>query len=283
MQLNKFDPDKIKVLKSVVSCAEEFGIPFVIIGASARDLFLTCLHNIAPSRLTMDVDFAVKVKDWEHFNQFRHKLIEKSGFKEDEDPNHPERMISPDGEHADILPFDGIEDSNGSIFWPKENIEMSVVGFEDAFETAEKITLPTDSDALEVTVAPLPSIAMLKLLAWGERENDQQNRRKHVKDIHMIIENYSMINSSRLEKGPDTDLAELYADALMTGARLLGRDIRRICSENTERKLDEILKGQTKSQGHCLFNQDLRKHCYGDYQRARKLTIALYEGFQEGK
>ena len=281
MQLSQLDPEKLKVLKSIISCAEEIRIPIVLIGASARDVFLTGIHKIPPSRSTMDVDFAVRVKNWDHFNQFRKKLIEQDGFKKDEDPKHPERLISPDGKWADILPFDGIEDKNGSIFWPEDNIEMSVLGFEDAFGSAQIVKLPTDSNFLEVSVATLPGISMLKLLAWMDRQHDIQNRRKHVKDIYVIIENYSMINSKRLEKGPDSDLEELYPDALLTGARLLGRDIRKLCNKNTEAKLDDLLQEQTKSQGNCLFNQDLRKYCYGDYKRAKQLVTALYEGFKE--
>ena len=46
-------------------------------------------------------------------------------------------------------------------------------------------------------------------------------------------------------------------------------------------KLDDLLQNQTKSQGNCLFNQDLRKYCYGDYKRAKELVTALYEGFKE--
>lgn len=74
---------------------------------------------------------------------------------------------------------------------------------------------------------------------------------------------------------------EMGIPIVMIGAS--ARDIRRICSENTDKKLTKLLENQTKDKGYCLFNQDLRKHCYGEFQRAKELTYALYEGFKEGK
>ncbi len=283
MHSSKIEPGKLKVLEAVLKSAEAENMPIALIGASARDIFLVGIHNISPTRKTMDVDFAVKVKNWAHYRRLRNYLVEKMNFNEAPETNHPERLIDPYGNCLDILPFGGVEDKKeGSIVWPEDNVKMSIIGFNDAFQSAEDLKVSDGSNTLIIPVVSLPGIVLLKIIAWIDRENDIHNRRKHIKDIYTIISHYSSINSNRLITGTDSDLAEMHDNAILTGSRLLGRDLRRLCSKETETKIDSLLKRQSENKGECLFNQDLREHCRGSYAKAKELIQTLYTGFQEG-
>ena len=51
------------VVQALQGVAQALGIDYFLMGAAARDLMLEHAHNIPPSRLTEDVDFAVSVPD----------------------------------------------------------------------------------------------------------------------------------------------------------------------------------------------------------------------------
>ncbi len=283
MLLSRIEPEKMIVFKEVLSSAAAEHIPIALIGAFARDVFLVGIHNISPTRKTMDVDWAVKVKDWAHYKRLRDNLILEKNFKEAPEKNHPERLVDSSGNCVDILPFGGVEDvSKSSITWPEDDSQMSMLGFEEAFQSAVELTVSDGTSTLAVPVVGLTGIVLLKIIAWTDRESNLHARRKHVKDIHTIISHYTRISSDRLKTGADSDLAEMYPDAILTGARLLGRDLRRLCHKETEMALDKLFKRQSASKGECLFNQDFRDHCQGSYTKAKALVQALYMGFLEG-
>jgi predicted nucleotidyltransferase len=283
MLLSRIEPEKLIVFKEVLASAAAEHIPIALIGAFARDVFLVGIHNISPTRKTMDVDWAVKVKDWAHYKRLRDNLILKKNFKEAPEKNHPERLVDSSGNCVDILPFGGVEDvSKSSITWPEDDSQMSMLGFEEAFQSAVELMVSDGTSTLAVPVVGLTGIVLLKIIAWTDRENNLRARRKHIKDIHTIISHYTRISSDRLKTGADSDLAEMYPDAILSGARLLGRDLRRLCHKETEMALDKLFKRQSASKGECLFNQDFRDHCQGSYTKAKALVQALYMGFLEG-
>ncbi len=170
----------------------------------------------------------------------------------------------------------------GYIVWPEDNVKMSIIGFDEAFQSAENLKVSDGSITLIIPVVSLSGIVLLKIIAWIDRENDLRNRRKHVKDVYAIISHYSMINSDRLKTGTDSDLSEMYDNAILTGARLPGRDLRRLCRKETKFQIDKLLKKQSEGKGECLLNQDLREHWRGSYARSRELVQTLYKGFLEG-
>lgn len=59
------------VVQSLQVVAQPLGVDYFLMGAAARDLMLRHAHNIAPSRLTEDVDFAVSVPDRPSFESLR--------------------------------------------------------------------------------------------------------------------------------------------------------------------------------------------------------------------
>jgi predicted nucleotidyltransferase len=68
---------------------------------------------------------------------------------------------------VDLIPFGGIETSPGIIMWPPDMaIMMNVAGFGDALAAAVNVEV---SPGMEIKVASLPGIAILKIFAWADR------------------------------------------------------------------------------------------------------------------
>jgi len=78
--IGKIDPKTVEVLRTVNVVLAELEIPYVIIGATARDLVLHFGHGAKIQQATTDVDFAIQVPDWEMFNQLKDRLCEE-GFE----------------------------------------------------------------------------------------------------------------------------------------------------------------------------------------------------------
>jgi predicted nucleotidyltransferase len=58
------DPIVIAILRNVAEEARSEGIPYMLVGATARDILLTHVFGLATRRATYDVDFAIAVRDW---------------------------------------------------------------------------------------------------------------------------------------------------------------------------------------------------------------------------
>ena len=73
----KIDPSAESTLKIVNEVTSDLDIPYLIIGATARDMVLHYGYNTPVQRATTDIDFAFQVESWEHF-----ATIEKKARKE---------------------------------------------------------------------------------------------------------------------------------------------------------------------------------------------------------
>ena len=183
-------PSGLVEMYRAVSDSSE-GLPFLIVGAMARDLVLHHGFGAPIERGTRDVDFAIRVDSWEDFHELKVRLL-GNGFMEDSRLNYRFRFT--DSEEfeweMDILPFGEIEDESGDIAWPPDNeVAMSMLGFADALEYSWEVTL---SEGCVVKVATPISMIVLKLVAWTER--DRSLRAKDASDVGYIIKNYNKIS-----------------------------------------------------------------------------------------
>jgi predicted nucleotidyltransferase len=143
----------------------------------------------------------------------------------------------------DILPFGGIADSKGEIRWPQdENIVMSVIGFEDAYQAAQTVRVRA-TPPLDIPVASPAGLAIMKTIAWADRPAE---RSRDARDLAHVIENYLDIGNYERLLEDHMDLAEVENfDYVRAGARLLGRDIATIGKPETVDKIKDILAGET--------------------------------------
>ena len=101
---------------------------------------------------------------------------------------------------------------------------MVVLGFREAMEAAVAVKLP---GGMEVAVASLPALALLKLFAWADRRCTQPG--KDAGDLWLLLRNYlDAGNRERLyDEARHLFEAPAYDDDL-AGAWLLGSDARQL-------------------------------------------------------
>ena len=199
-------------------------VRFLLVGAMARDLLLSFAHGIEARRATEDLDFAFAVDDWRAFAELRGALL-GSGFAEVAGVAH---RLSYDGYRVDLIPFGGVEHVDGMIDWPPpQDTRMVVLGFREAMAAAVAVKLP---GGMEVAVASLPALALLKLFAWADRRYTQPG--KDAGDLWLLLRNYlDAGNRERLyDEASHLFEATDYDDDL-AGAWLLGADARQLLAK----------------------------------------------------
>ncbi len=245
-----------ELLKKLTDYFQSIGSDFYVIGATARDIILSGIHNQPSARRTVDLDIAIAIKDWEKFEQISKDICEIDGFQKSsiQKQHFLYKLIF----KLDIVPFGEVAKADNNIYWPpEEEFAMSVVGFT---EVANKTLSVTIDDEFTVKVASLPGICILKLVAFNDRKY-QTN--KDADDLAFIIENYLDINTERAA----TEYYEIYEvenfNTFTAGASLLSKDIKSILWENEGAMhtviqiLEEELKLEVESP---LMNQIIETH-----------------------
>ena len=196
---------------------------FYLIGALARDSWFSQDDIIA--RGTKDVDFAVFVPSRSDYDLLKENLIKNHGFIQSS--GNEFALISPEGLKIDLLPFGEIENEDREVLLEGKGLtSISLAGFEEVYKQGvRKIEYGTQ---FEFKVATLPSIVMLKLIAYEDRSDE---RGKDIVDIQSILRYYDRIEDTLIydihfdqlgEKGLSEELA----------ARVIGREINQILSES---------------------------------------------------
>jgi predicted nucleotidyltransferase len=239
-----------EVLRLVFTTATELNITAFIVGATARDIILNHIYKIDIDRATSDIDFGVAVNNWNEYQLLKKTLIESKGFQIDEEGQ--EQRLWYKSTKIDLVPYGGLADPESEIaFPPKDEFVMNTSGFTEAYQNAYAVQL---TDNLIVHVASLAGLALLKLVAYNDRPAE---RRDDLKDIWFLIRNYiDAGNFDRLfsEDASDGDLAVEDFDNEKTGARLLGRDIAPLLTNQSQNIILEILSEEKPKLGVYKFD-----------------------------
>jgi predicted nucleotidyltransferase len=231
------DPVTLQILSVVNRVAAQLELPYVVVGATARDLLLFHVFGIPVTRATADVDFAVAMDSWEKFRELRVALLTSGHFREGK-MEHRVYLKAPsvkDEIPVDLIPFGGVAEAD-AIHWPPDReTVMAVVGFEDALAAA--VHVQVDSD-LTIPVASLAGIAVLKLFAW----QDRQTTDKDALDLYRVISSYADAgNFDRLYEQEIQFLEQPQHDIELAGASLLGFECRRLCSPGTLARVRDLI------------------------------------------
>ena len=248
----KIDQLTVRLYEVLTSVASSLGVPFFVVGATARDTILEHGFGIQSRRATKDVDIGVRVSNWNEFERLREALLNTSEFAE----TRGMQRLSYRGElPVDIVPFGGIADTDRKISWPPEkDIIMSTVGFEEAYGAAQRVRITADPP-LEILVASPAGLAIMKMVAWEDRP---EVRSKDARDLAHILETYlDAGNSERLfEEHEDLTNTGSF-DYVRAGARILGRDIGSIVRPETRARIQETLQRETSEGCRYLLVQQI--------------------------
>lgn len=262
------DPDWLSALAIIKTQADNLVIPFMVIGASARDIILDA-WNISPIRATRDVDLAIEIASWERFDELKEALIRAGSFQPD---GMMQRLLFEERLPIDLVPYGALEEADSEISWPPDHsVHMSVVGMNDVFESSLSLPLTEASDAPEIKVASATGIVILKILAWEDRK---LRTPKDAEDLYFVLRHYiDLGNQNHLE----ANNSDLYDDFEIAHARLLGRDILSISSVETLLALNTILQREIDDAAESmLIRHMLPRHAGSDQSElCLRLLIAM--------
>ena len=247
---NKIDSSTLEVLKLISEAADSVQANFFIIGAAARDIIFNLVHNINIYRATNDIDFGVRLKNWDDYKKLTDALLAK-GFSSS-NIVHKFQYKSIPG--IDIIPFGKISLNSSSIIWPDNQAKaMNVLGFEECFRDIQLVKIISNPDLI-IKIASIRGLVIMKLIAW---KDGYPSRSHDALDILYIIRNYiDAGNSERLFK-ENKDLVNDEFDYELTGAKLLGRDIAKLASPATLTFIKEILDNELKNPESSQFIIDI--------------------------
>lgn len=239
-------PIALDVLTLVDRVARDIGLDYFVTGAMARDLLLYHVFGLETGRATLDVDLAVAVDSWPEFEAIKTRLVETGTVTAD--TNRPHRLFygasaGARGYPLDLLPFGGLEQRPSEIAWPPDlSVVMNVAGYREALAAAEQVELRT---GLVVRVASLPSLAVLKLLAWNDRGREDS---RDARDFALLLRSYREAGNEDRLYGDEISLLEAVGyDIELAGARLLGKDAARIVAPPTRAQVVALLNDAARS------------------------------------
>lgn len=234
------DDVTIDILRAVAEEAQAEQVDYMLVGATARDILLTHVFGLAARRATYDVDFAIAVKDWDQFDALRARLIARGTFIPGGQARQRLYYKGDQGDlnyHLDLVPFGQITQGSDELAWPPDmKVIMNLAGYDDVLAAAERVTFLPGFDGKVVSLAGL---AILKLVAWSDRVLENP---KDAHDLIHLMDSYAAAgNIDRVYEEDGVIEAGDY-DPDLAGVYLLGKDIRRVASEQTIAVLTQIVE-----------------------------------------
>ncbi len=247
----KLHQGAVELYRAVDTATSQLNIPYLIVGAMARDIVLVHGFGATIERGTRDIDFGIQVASWSDFDQLKKLLIDQ-GFSPSKEP---QRLVSPedwdlDIGYIDLVPFGTLSDTGDRIAWPpKGEIKMSVLGFAEVLANATQVKIDA-SPELIVPVASPPGMALLKLVAWGDRTIDL--RPKDAQDLLYLMSTYLKIEAMVNEAYESGAMDRFDHEFDPVGAYLLALHAKQIAAPATAHRIAEILQDETLSEALLL-------------------------------
>lgn len=272
------EPIALLMIQEIHKASKALGLPVFLVGAMARIILLENVHGLPPGRATKDVDFAFALDNWDQFTTIKALLLANANFEESKHVAH-RLHFRPEGlEHqykVDLIPFGRIEASPNTIAWPPDmEVMMNVAGFGDALAAAVSVEV---SPGIEIAVASLPGIAILKLFAWADR---RQKNPKDALDLVLLLRSYNEADNASRIYDEASALAALEAagyDLELAGAWLLGNDATFMASAQTTVDLEALLQGPKREK----LIEDMARAMLGRHD-AMEYSHRLLEQFTKG-
>lgn len=223
----------LRILAVVHRVATDEECPYVVVGATARDLLLFHVFCIPTGRATQDVDFAIAVESWDKFHRMRTALLATKVFV----PSKVEHRLylKETKIPIDLIPFGGVAEGDTIAWPPARDTVMTVAGFEDAMAASIQVQV---SPTLSVSVVSPAALTILKIFAWQDRKSTD----KDALDLYRVISTYADAgNEDRLYDPGSPHLEKFNYDAEFAGAALAGEDSRMLSSTGTIIKLRTLV------------------------------------------
>jgi predicted nucleotidyltransferase len=129
------DPLTLQIIRLIDSILHGAGIPYMLVGATARDLLLHHVYGLPVTRATYDVDFAILVDSWEQFATVKQLFLKVPGFIDkgrDKQRLFYQRAPAAPETNIDIIPFGKLEGGDRTIAWPPDAEVVSPIRGRDS-------------------------------------------------------------------------------------------------------------------------------------------------------
>jgi predicted nucleotidyltransferase len=264
----------VKLYQNVSEVSAALEIPFIVVGASARDIVLHYGHGASVERATQDIDFGIEVPDWSAFQKLKQSLADR-GFQEAATAH---RMMSPNNIPSDIVPFGDIEDEQSSIAWPPAgDRKMSVLGFQEVCANAEIVRIQEDPP-VDIPVASPAGMTILKLIAWLDRVIELRGR--DATDLAYLLANYEKLPQVSEHLYRDQKLMEQHGwDLTLASAHQLGADAGELAGSASYALIANFFKGEHDKLNTEKLLGEMGKSNTASYERHEALLNACIEGF----
>ena len=271
---DRIEAPVLEVISGIDRVAAQCETMYFLAGATARELLLRHVFGRMPGRRTLDVDFGIAVRDWDHFARLKSALTAEGKYQAH--PQKSQRLTHlPTAINVDLIPFGGVQSPDGTITWPAdEDTMLRVTGFSEALECAVFVRL---EEKLVIRVVSLPLLLILKIFAWVDRKYE----RRDAQDIYTILRQYGEAGNEDRLYGDEVSILESEKfDFECAGARLVGMDAARLISSETKQKIGIVLRSEEQMLD--LVNQIIASSPQNDAEQAHRcqeLVARMRRGF----
>ncbi len=271
----KVEDDLLDALLLFSEAADTVGASWLVVGATARIMLLEQVYGLPAGRATRDIDFGVLVGDWKQYRSLCELIVNKGA---NTTGRKPAKRFKTSGDRIfDLVPYGGVEDEQGRVFWPPEQDDvMTVRGFNSAAQSSIKVKV---NGSVDVPVISPQGLCALKLFAWEERHHQQPG--KDAEDIAYLVPHIEALY-------PPAKLFEVYPDTVeaadyvipQAGIMQLGADMASMLTEEERRFLTALLHAELSQQGDSQLCRELSKHPGDNIQASLDTLRCLYRGLE---
>lgn len=234
-------PDFLEMLAALERGFAAFNVDFYLVGAVARDVWMTAIHEIPPNRITRDIDFAVFIEDKGTYESLKRYLIEIEHFQPSKENNFV--LLWQGRMQVDLLPFGNIEDENAKVSLEGTGLtSLNMPGFKEIYESGlPEVELNGEH---RFKFCTLPGIVILKLIAWEDRP---EIRRDDLKDILTILTHFFEMHTDQIYEHHSDLFGDDDFGLDLIAARVMGREMKKIAIRNKKlyERLTNLLEKNT--------------------------------------
>lgn len=279
LNYNQFrqQPEISEMLSALERGLTKYKIDFYLVGAVARDVWMSGINKIEPRRTTGDIDFAVFINNIAAYDELREHLINEEGFFPYKGNNFV--LIWKGRTQVDLLPFGAIEDENGRVSTNGIGLtNISLQGFTEIYEEGlPELNLQGEH---QFKFCTLSGIVLLKMIAFDDRP---EHRRDDIKDISDILNHFFEMHDEEIWANHSDLFGEEEIDLKELAARVMGREIKKIAKRN--QKLEDRIMSILERNTHDAPNSNMAiimvEYFKNTVEDNVKLIRQIKMGFQE--